>query len=119
MNTPILRRTHEHVTSTYEDVIDKIEELASTLAGEAEKAGADVQAELAALPEQLERARRAVVAAVEPHRPPKQYRPYVRLGVLAVILAAAIAIIVGRRRAAHTDASSPEQAIGAVVETAL
>jgi len=44
VNTPTLRRTQEQVTSTFEDVIDKLEELAGTLTGEAEKAGADVHA---------------------------------------------------------------------------
>ena len=117
MNTPTLRRTQEQVTSTFEDVIDKLEELAGTLAGEAEKAGAEVHAELATLPEQLDRARQTIIAAIEPHRPPKRYRPYVRFGVLVIILAGAIAIIVGRRRAAHSDPTSPDQAIGAVSTT--
>lgn len=108
MNTPALRRTQEQVTSTLEDVIDKIEALAGTLAEEAEKASAEVGVELAALPDQLQAARRAVVAAVEPYRPPKRYRPYVQLGVLVVILAAAIAIVVGRKRAAHADATTPD-----------
>jgi hypothetical protein len=48
------------------------------------------------LPEQLADARRAVVAAVEPYRPPKRYRRYVQFGALALIVAATAAIIARR-----------------------
>jgi len=117
VNASTLQRTQEQVTSTFEEVTDKLEELASALA---EKAGAEVRAELAALPEQLEQARRAVVGAMNTYRPPARYRRYVRLGVVVVIVAVAIGIILGRRRAARSDdAIDPEEAIGTVVETAL
>lgn len=120
MNASTLQRTQEQVTSTFEEVTDKLEELASAVAGEAEKAGAEVRAELAALPEQLEQARRAVVGAMDTYRPPARYRRYVRLGVVVVIVALVIGIILGRRRAARSDdAIDPEEAIGTVVETAL
>lgn len=117
MNASTLQRTQEQVTSTFEEVTDKLEELASAVA---EKAGAEVRAELAALPEQLEQARRAVVGAMDTYRPPARYRRYVRLGVVVVIVAVVIGIILGRRRAARSDdAIDPEEAIGTVVETAL
>jgi hypothetical protein len=114
-----LQRTQEQVTSTFEEVTDKLEKLASTVAGEAEKAGAEVRTELAALPEQLEQARRAVVSALDTYRPPERYRRYVQLGVVVVIVAVAIGIILGRRRAARSEAIDPEEAIGTIVETTI
>ena len=102
------------------DIYLTIEELASAVAGEAEKAGAEVRAELAALPDQLEQARRAVVGAMDTYRPPARYRWYGGLGVIVVIVVVAIGIILGRRRAARSDdAIDPEEAIGTVVETTL
>jgi hypothetical protein len=48
---------------------DKIKDAASTLGKEIDKAGGEVGAEIAALPEQLEGLRRTVVTVVEPYRP--------------------------------------------------
>jgi len=67
-----------------------------TLGDAAETAGGQARTELAALPDQLADARRAVVAAVEPYRPPQRYRRYVQFGLFAVVVAAATAIIVRR-----------------------
>jgi hypothetical protein len=114
-----LQRTQQQVTSTFEEVSDKLEDLASAVAGEAEKAGAEVRAELAALPEQLEQARRVVVSALDTYRPPERYRRYVQLGVVVVIVAVAIGIILGRRRAARSEVIDPEEAIGTIVETTV
>jgi hypothetical protein len=80
MNTRTLRRTRRKVASTLEDVIDKIEEAASALGEEVDKAGGEVGAEIPALPEQLEGLRRSIVETAEPYRPPKRYRPYVQVG---------------------------------------
>jgi hypothetical protein len=111
MNSRTLRRTRRQVTSTLDDVIDKIEEAASALEKEIDKAGGEVGAEIAALPEQLQGLRRAVVTAVEPYRPPKRYRPYVQLGVLVTVVAAVIAIVLRRRQAAaRSAATSPDRA---------
>jgi hypothetical protein len=97
VNTRTPRRTRKQVASTLEDVSDKITEVADTLREETEKAGGEVRAELAALPEQLEEVRRSVLAAAEPYRPPKRYRPYIQLSVL--VAATATAIVVWRRLA--------------------
>ena len=48
MNTRTLRRTRRKVASTLDDVIDKIEEAASALGEEVDKAGGEVGAEIAA-----------------------------------------------------------------------
>lgn len=97
MDTRTLRRSRRRVASTLNDVIDKIDEAASALGEEIDKAGGEVGAEIAALPEQLEGLRRTVVTAVEPYRPPKRYRPYVQFGVLVTVVAAVIAIVMRRR----------------------
>ena len=96
MNSRTLRRSQEQVRSALEDVMETIERGAATLGEAAEKAGEEARTELAVLPEQLADARRAVVAAVEPYRPPTRYRRYVQVGVLAMVVAAAAAIIVRR-----------------------
>ena len=107
MNSRTVHRSRRKVASTLEGVIDKIEEAASTLGEEVGTAGDAVQAEIAALPEQLEALRRAVVTGVEPFRPPQRYRPYVQLGLLAMVVAGVITIVVRRRhgtgRSAATD----------------
>ena len=111
MNTRTLRRTRRKVASTLDDVIDKIEEAASALGEEVDKAGGEVGAEIAALPEQLEGLRRSIVETVEPYRPPKRYRPYVQFGVLVMVVAAAVAIVVRRRQgAARSAATAPDRA---------
>ena len=91
-----LRRTQEQVTSAFDDVMETIERVADTLGDAAETAGGQARTELAALPDQLADTRRAVVAAVEPYRPPQRYRRYVQFGLFAVVVAAATAIIVRR-----------------------
>jgi hypothetical protein len=100
VNTRTLRRTRKQVASTLEDVSDKITEVVATLREETEKVGGEARVELAALPEQLEGVRRSVLAAVEPYRPAKRYRPYVQLGVLGLVAAAATVVVVRGRRAA-------------------
>jgi hypothetical protein len=111
MSSSRLRGTRRKVASTLEDAIEKIEEAAGALGEEADKAGDEVRAELAALPGQLEGLRRAMVAAVEPHRPPKQYRPYVQFGVLVMVVAAVIALVVrGRRGADRSAGTAPDRA---------
>jgi hypothetical protein len=110
MNARTLRRTRRQVASTLDDVIDKIEEAASVLGKEVDKAGGEVGAEIAALPEQLQGLRRSIVETVEPYRPPKRYRPYVQLGVLVMVVAAVIAIVMRRRQsAARSAATAPDQ----------
>jgi hypothetical protein len=110
MNTRTLRRTRRQVASTLDDVIDKVEEAASVLGKEVDKAGGEVGAEIAALPEQLQELRRSIVETVEPYRPPKRYRPYVQLGVLVMVVAAVIAIVMRRRQgAARSAATAPDQ----------
>jgi hypothetical protein len=110
MNTRTLHRTRRQVASTLDDVVEKIEEAASALAKAVDKAGGEVEAEIAALPEQLEGLRRTVVTAVEPYRPPKRYRPYVQFGVLLVVVAAVIAIVMRRRQGApRSAATAPDQ----------
>jgi hypothetical protein len=106
MNSRTVHRSRRKVASTLEGVIDKIEEAASTLGEEVGTAGDAVQAEIAALPEQLEGLRRAVVTGVEPFRPPKRYRPYVQLGLLAMVVAAVITIVVRRRRGTGRSAAT-------------
>jgi hypothetical protein len=111
MNTRTLRRTRRQVASTLDDVIEKIEEAARVLGKEVDKAGGEVAAEIAALPEQLQGLRRSIVETVEPYRPPKRYRPYVQLGVLVMVVAAVIAIVMRRRQAAaRSAATAPDQA---------
>jgi hypothetical protein len=111
MNTRSLRRTRRQVASTLDDVIEKIEEAARVLGKEVDKAGGEVAAEIAALPEQLQGLRRSIVETVEPYRPPKRYRPYVQLGVLVMVVAAVIAIVMRRRQAAaRSAATAPDQA---------
>jgi len=102
VNTRTLRRTGQQVASSLEDVSDKITEVAEALRGEAEKAGGEVRGELAALPDQLEGVCRSVLAAVEPYRPPKRYRPYAQLTVLVVVVAVVTAVVVRSRQAART-----------------
>ena len=110
MNTRTMRRTRRKVASTLDDVIDKIEEAASALGDEVDKAGGEVGAEIAALPEQLEGLRRSIVTAVEPYRPAKRYRPYVQFGVLVMVVAAVVAIVMRRRQgAARSAATAPDQ----------
>ena len=108
MNTHTLRRTRRQVASTLNDVIDKIEEAASAVEKEVDKAGGEVGAEIAALPEQLQGLRhsmlglrRSIVETVETYRPPKRYRPYVQLGVLTAVAAAVIAIVMRRWQGAQ------------------
>ena len=108
MNTHTLRRTRRQVASTLNDVIDKIEEAASAVEKQVDKAGGEVGAEIAALPEQLQGLRhsmvglrRSIVETVEPYRPPKRYRPYVQLGVLTAVVAAVIAIVMQRWQGAQ------------------
>ena len=96
MKSRTLRRTQEQVTSAFDDVMETIERVADTLGDAAETAGGQARTELAALPEQLADARRAVVAAVEPYRPPTRYRRYVQFGLFGVVVAAATAVIVRR-----------------------
>jgi hypothetical protein len=98
VNTRTLRRTRKQAASTLEEVSDKMTAVADALRKGTEKAGGELRAELAALPEQLEEVRRSVLAAAEPYRPPKRYRPYVQLGVL--VAATATAIVMWRRHAA-------------------
>jgi hypothetical protein len=102
VNTRTLRRTGPQVASSLEDVSDKITEVVEALRGEAEKAGGEVRGELAALPDQLEGVGRSVLAAVEPYRPPKRYRPYAQLTVLVVVAAVVTAVVVRSRQAART-----------------
>jgi hypothetical protein len=90
------KRTQEQLTSAFDDVMETIERVTDSLGDAAATAGDEARTELAALPEQLADARRAIVAAVEPYRPPKQYRRYVQLGLFAVVVAAATAVIVRR-----------------------
>jgi hypothetical protein len=91
-----LRRTQEQVTSAFDDVMETIERVTDTLGDATATAGEEARTELAALPEQLADARRAVVAAVEPYRPPTRYRRYVQFGLFGVVVAAATAVIVRR-----------------------
>ena len=90
------KRTQEQLTSAFDDVMETIERVTDSLGDAAATAGDEARTELAALPEQLADARRAIAAAVEPYRPPKQYRRYVQLGLFAVVVAAATAVIVRR-----------------------
>jgi hypothetical protein len=110
MNTRTLRRTRRQVASTLNDAIDKIEEATSALGRQVDKAGGDVEAELAALSEQMQGLRRSIVETVEPYRPPQRYRPYVQLGVLVMVVAAVIAAVMRRRQgAARSAATAPGQ----------
>ena len=104
MNIRMLRRTRRQVASTLDDAIDKIEDATRALGKEADKAGGEMGAELAALPEQLQGLRRSIVETVEPYRPPKRYRPYVQLGLLVTVVAAVIAIVMRRRQSAARSA---------------
>ncbi|MGE3664326.1 MAG: hypothetical protein AB7G09_23890 [Pseudonocardia sp.] len=96
------------VAATLEDLGDTISDVADALRTEAGKVGAELRAGLAVLPDQLEEVSRTVLAAVEPYRPPRQYRRYVQLGVLAVVVAAVVAVVVARSRrgAAQADATA-------------
>ncbi|HEY0816965.1 MAG TPA: hypothetical protein VGE11_27125 [Pseudonocardia sp.] len=100
MDSRKLRRTRRQVALTLDDVIDKVDETARALGKEVEKAGGELGAEIAALPDQLEGLRRGVVEKVEPYRPPKQYRPYVQVGFLVLVVAAVVAIVLRRRMSA-------------------
>jgi hypothetical protein len=95
-----LRREGAQVASSIEDLGDALSDAADALRIEAGKVGADLRAELAVLPDQLEEVRREILTAVEPYRPPRQYRRYVQIGVLVVVVAAVAAVVVRSRRAA-------------------
>ena len=112
MNTRTLRRARRQAASTGDDVIEGIEEAARTLGKMVDKASGKVGAEIGALPEQLEGLRHAVVTAAEPHRPPKRYRPHVRLGVLVMVVAAVIAMVMRHRQAAARSAATPPNETG-------
>ena len=75
MNSRTLRRTRRQVASTLDDVIDKIEDAASALGKEMDRAGGEVGAELAALSEQLQGLRRSIVETVEPTAHPSGTGP--------------------------------------------
>jgi hypothetical protein len=109
MDSRTLRRTRRQVASMLDDVIDKIEEAAGALGKEVDKAGGEVGAEIAALPEQLQGLRRSIVETVEPYRPPKRYRPYLQVGVLAMVVIVVIAIVLRRRQDARSLATAPDR----------
>ncbi|MGD9527073.1 hypothetical protein [Pseudonocardia sp.] len=106
-----LRREGAQVASTLEDLGDTISDVADALRAEAGKVGADLRAGLVVLPDQLEEVRHTVLAAVEPYRPPRQYRRYVQIGVLVVVVAAVAAMVVRSRRAAETADATGESTV--------
>jgi hypothetical protein len=107
MNSRALRRSRRTVASTLDDGIDKIEEAGGVVGDDhVGTAGHEVRAEIAALPEQLKELRHAIVTGIEPYRPPRRHRPYVQLGVGAMIMAAMIAIVVRRRYGADRGAAT-------------
>ena len=111
MNTRTLRRTRRQVASTLDDVIDKIEEAASALGKEIDKAGGEVGAEIAALPEQLQGLRRSVVRRSNPTAHPSGTGPTCSSVVLVMVVAAVIAIVLRRRQAAaRSAATAPDRA---------
>lgn len=91
-----MSRTGKQVRSALDSAVSDVEDLTDAIKEEAEKAGGSARTELAMRAEQLTEASRAIAAAVEPYRPPKRYRHYVQLGVVALI-GAAIAAAVLRR----------------------
>jgi len=105
------QRKQKQVAAAIEDVADTVENASASLAKEAERLLEEHHTELAVLHEKLAEARRQVaeagrtaVSAMEPYRPPVQYRGTVRIGVLLVVSAVVVTIMF-RKLAPSSDAA--------------
>ncbi|NMH97864.1 hypothetical protein [Pseudonocardia acidicola] len=96
MTRTTLQRARKRVTSSIEDAVEALEDVARTVGEEARRVGAETSDEFAQLPTQLDQARRAIAAAIEPRRSSGRFR---RLLLLATLAGGAVTIgwVLGQR----------------------